>query len=371
MFILGTNTNFYSLHVNSGNINLSNSFKILDDNIFINSDFFINKNAIFNNDLIIQSSNSNKLIVNSDASFNGSVFFGESKFINGGILVLNKDASFNNNISINGDAIFNKVYVRGDVSFNGNIYITGGSVIDNDGKITINKDISLNSNVIINNNNNGSYILVNADSSFNGNINFNGNSKISNTGVLTMNSDAYFNATLNVNDTLFNGNVIFEGGDTITKKSASFNNILFNLKNSIFNIENDFYLTSQNLNTIFTVAVPSIFQTNVNFQGDVNSVYQITFGSDYRIKTDIIPLCDTDFTVDSLNPVFYHNIVSKTNDIGFIAHELQEHLPFLVNGEKDGEQYQSVNYNGLIGLLVSEIQSLKKRVSQLENNMVV
>jgi len=38
-----------------------------------------------------------------------------------------------------------------------------------------------------------------------------------------------------------------------------------------------------------------------------------------------------------------------------------------VSGEKDGEQMQSLNYIGLIGVLVKEIQELKKRVQILEN----
>ena len=55
--------------------------------------------------------------------------------------------------------------------------------------------------------------------------------------------------------------------------------------------------------------------------------------------------------------------------MGFIAHELQELFPFLVNGEKDGKDYQSVNYTGLIGLLVKEIQDLKKEVKEIKSNM--
>jgi hypothetical protein len=38
-----------------------------------------------------------------------------------------------------------------------------------------------------------------------------------------------------------------------------------------------------------------------------------------------------------------------------------------VIGEKDGERNQSVNYTGLIGVLIKEIQQLKQRVDKLEN----
>jgi hypothetical protein len=54
-----------------------------------------------------------------------------------------------------------------------------------------------------------------------------------------------------------------------------------------------------------------------------------------------------------------------------IAHELQEYYPFLVEGEKDGEQTQSVNYIGLIGVLIKEIQELKKRVLDLEKKIEI
>jgi hypothetical protein len=54
--------------------------------------------------------------------------------------------------------------------------------------------------------------------------------------------------------------------------------------------------------------------------------------------------------------------------MGFIAHELQEQYPFLVTGEKDGTQNQSVNYTGLIPILIKEIQELKERVKTLESN---
>ena len=90
--------------------------------------------------------------------------------------------------------------------------------------------------------------------------------------------------------------------------------------------------------------------------------------SDYRIKEDVCSLhiLPDEFTVDKLRPVCYYNNQTKKQDIGLIAHELQEEYPFLVNGEKDGENYQSVNYNGLIGILIKEIQELKSRIALLE-----
>jgi len=89
--------------------------------------------------------------------------------------------------------------------------------------------------------------------------------------------------------------------------------------------------------------------------------------SDYRIKENVQQLDPSLFNVDKLNPVTYNKIDSGKQDIGFIAHEVQEVFQCLVTGEKDGEQTQSLNYLGLIGVLVKEIQELKKRVAILEN----
>jgi hypothetical protein len=55
--------------------------------------------------------------------------------------------------------------------------------------------------------------------------------------------------------------------------------------------------------------------------------------------------------------------------MGLIAHELQEVFPFLVHGEKDGKDYQSINYTGLIPLLINEIQNLKKEIQILKGEI--
>jgi hypothetical protein len=87
--------------------------------------------------------------------------------------------------------------------------------------------------------------------------------------------------------------------------------------------------------------------------------------SDYRIKTDVKSL-NASFNIDVLKPVTYTNTRHGRQDVGFIAHEVQEYYPFLVNGQKDGEQMQSLNYIGLIGILTKEIQDLKRRLAETE-----
>ena len=84
--------------------------------------------------------------------------------------------------------------------------------------------------------------------------------------------------------------------------------------------------------------------------------------SDYRIKENIINLKETDFNIDNLRPIYYDNKKTNKKDLGLIAHEVQEQFPFLVNGNKDGDEMQSVNYIGLIALLIKEIQELKSKL---------
>ena len=106
---------------------------------------------------------------------------------------------------------------------------------------------------------------------------------------------------------------------------------------------------------------------NVIFSGNVNAT-SYTTTSDYRIKENVKQL-DEKFIIDKLNPVKYLNNNLGKQDIGLIAHELQDIYPELVNGEKDGNQLQSVNYTGLIPILIKEIQDLKKSMKSIKEEV--
>jgi hypothetical protein len=99
--------------------------------------------------------------------------------------------------------------------------------------------------------------------------------------------------------------------------------------------------------------------------GDMNAP-NFNQTSDYRIKDIIEPLDSDLYSVDNLKPVKYFNKKSGKEDIGFIAHEVQESFPCLVTGEKDGKDLQTLNYIGLIGILTKEIQRLKADVEELK-----
>jgi hypothetical protein len=117
---------------------------------------------------------------------------------------------------------------------------------------------------------------------------------------------------------------------------------------------------------IGTASPSSSYTLDVN--GSVRATsYDTT--SDYRIKENV-QILDKSYNVDNLKPVTYLNKKVDKQDIGLIAHELQEVFPCLVTGEKDGLDMQSVNYTGLIPILIKEIQDLKKEVKMLKEKVL-
>jgi hypothetical protein len=94
--------------------------------------------------------------------------------------------------------------------------------------------------------------------------------------------------------------------------------------------------------------------------------------SDYRLKTDVAPMQGALARISSLKPCTYIWIEQQLYGEGFIAHELAEHIPGAVNGEKDAVnddgsiKSQSVDYSKIVVHLVAAIQELSAKVAALE-----
>ena len=97
--------------------------------------------------------------------------------------------------------------------------------------------------------------------------------------------------------------------------------------------------------------------------------------SDYRIKNTIATLSGGLAKVDALRPVTfkYTSDSRNTTHEGFIAHEVQEQIPYAVRGIKDAVnddgsiKKQSFCIYQLIPQMVSAIQELSAKVTVLEN----
>jgi hypothetical protein len=226
--------------------------------------------------------------------------------------------------------------ITGDVSMGGNIYAAGlfyaASDVSMASRLFINGDVSMNSRLFINSDvSMGARLFINNDVSMNGNVYIGGSS-----GLTIDNSISMNNGTINQ-----------------TLSSA------FGSNPGYGPATNDLTLT----NRLF---VAGDIYTNASVIAN-----GVTLTSDYRIK-DVIRTLDSTYTIDDLRPVHYRNKITQKEEIGLIAHELQEKYSFLVTGSKDGDEYQTVNYNGLFGILIHEIQQLKKELSELKskNNLI-
>jgi hypothetical protein len=96
--------------------------------------------------------------------------------------------------------------------------------------------------------------------------------------------------------------------------------------------------------------------------------------SDYRLKNVIGAVLDSGTRIDMLEPVEY-DFKAGGRTRGFLAHKFAEVYPTSVSGEKDAIDadgkpvYQSMQASSseVMADLIAEIQSLRKRVSQLES----
>ena len=239
----------------------------------------------------------------------------------------------------------NKLITNADLSLGGNLVQPQGTtslVIDDmtlKSRLFMGEDISANSNVYV-----GGDLSVNGQfsgdfangiiplSAIGGDIDISGNANFT--------DDVSFNGpTVDVSNTLPVNQIEFNDGTTMTKYDDNILSGSFADSNVVFKDSTFVSVICEGAATATT----------------------ITQSSDYRIKQNVTELNEND-TVDALMPIQYNNTMSGNHEFGLLAHELQEIYPDLVNGEKDGDEYQQVYYNGLIGVLVKEVQDLKQRL---------
>jgi UDP-3-O-[3-hydroxymyristoyl] glucosamine N-acyltransferase len=226
--------------------------------------------------------------------------------------------------------------INQDISVNANAYVYGNLTVSQ--YATINQDISVNANTYVSGNLIVSqYATVSRDISVNANTYVKGNLIVSQ--YATMNQDISVNA-----NTYVKGNLI------VSQYSSFYKDLSMNGVN--------IYTNGGNISTGTTAANSGTITAKT-----------YTVLSDYRLKTDIKSIDLSEINTEQLNPVTYTHKYDKSTNIGLIAHELQKVFPYLVTGEKDGEEMQSVNYIGLISLLIKEVQELKTRVKHLESKI--
>ena len=90
--------------------------------------------------------------------------------------------------------------------------------------------------------------------------------------------------------------------------------------------------------------------------------------SDYRLKENISEITNGLSIINQLKPSTFNWIgdTSTQTNYGFIAHEVQEVLPDIVNGTKDGEDYQNMSQMSIISTLTAAVKELSSKNDALE-----
>ena len=261
---------------------------------------------------------SNQLITGTgDVSLNGTTTF-------------TRPFTYNTDLSLN-----QRLVVVGDVSMvSGNLSVVGNATIA--GKLSVGsyKPGSISLSAI--NSTGGVYTINTSDTTFAVDMSYNTPIKLNSDVSLNGNTQISAATSLKVPN-----KIQFSDGKTISSTNrridGSFNDSSFN---------------------------------NMTVTGAFSSPSAVVVTSDYRIKTNVQTLDETHI-LDKLRPVSYYQTQTECNDIGFIAHELQEQYPELVDGVKDGEQMQSVDYNGLLVLLLNEVKRLKQFIKEANTDQTV
>ncbi|MDB4589128.1 tail fiber domain-containing protein, partial [Flavobacteriaceae bacterium] len=108
----------------------------------------------------------------------------------------------------------------------------------------------------------------------------------------------------------------------------------------------------------------------VNYDGSATLSGDLTINSDARLKSNIISLGST---LAKLLMIDGKSYTMKTNEseskIGLLAQDVQKAFPELVKTTNDSNQTLSVNYQGLIPVLINAIKEQQKQIDELKNKL--
>ena len=113
-----------------------------------------------------------------------------------------------------------------------------------------------------------------------------------------------------------------------------------------------------------TTAYTSTGKLTFNPSTGTLSATEINSLSDRSLKINIQPISNP---LELLQNITGVNFAWKDNgrpSSGLIAQEVEKIIPILVN---QIQGYKTVNYNGIIGLLVEAVKKLSDKISELEN----
>lgn len=257
--------------------------------------------------------------------------------------------------------IFNGTILNEDINDSASIAISklasstisGVALGNNLNPLTVGSFLSLNSGTTYNGSA-GRTISVNASSS---------NADPANFPIVARNASGDFSAGT-ITATSFNGNL---SGNATTATTATTATSANTVNTTSTSTPGTYYLTfvdSSSSTTGETMRVHSEITYNPDTgtltTADINST------SDINLKKNINPIENALNKVQELNGVSFEWKNNDTKSIGVIAQEVEKIFPELI---KEINDKKTVNYNGLVGVLVQAVKELSVEVEELKKKM--
>jgi hypothetical protein len=179
-------------------------------------------------------------------------------------------------------------------------------------------------------------------------------------GVFTINGEITMNGNIGIGtenalEQLHVGSNVLMQGMMYLMDSTSTGDARLNIKDVNSNLVS-FYSGNSNIGSITTNGAITSYNTT----------------SDYRLKENIANVTGAVDKVMELNPKVY-NYIGHPNETycGFLAHELQQGVPYAVQGVKDqvdadgNPVYQTVDYSKVVPLLTAALQEVVQNIQTL------
>jgi hypothetical protein len=112
------------------------------------------------------------------------------------------------------------------------------------------------------------------------------------------------------------------------------------------------------------VAGANRFQMDMS--GNLTMAGNVTAYSDIRLKTNIQTIQNALDKVMQMRGVSYERIDNGEKNVGVIAQEMKEVLPEVVLEREGEDQFMSVSYGNIVGVLIEAIKELKAEIEVLK-----
>ena len=166
-----------------------------------------------------------------------------------------------------------------------------------------------------------------------------------------------------------------ESDESIESRTLATGSFSGSFNGNIYGIDNDNKILFNSSNISFFLGGTEEFRmsSNGDFHADGDIIgNSTTIASDLNLKEDINTIINPIDKLTNINGVTFKWKKDGKESIGVIAQEIEKVFPQLVtkvsNLNKEGE-HLTVNYSGLIGVLIESVKELQSQVTDLKNQL--